>query len=114
MGCCAGSDVSCFGVEAEQEFVCDGDAGDFGRLSGEGEALVEGGEVGLVACGDAGDDEEDFADRCATSADGAFSAMVAAVAVQRGEAGRVPRHGLRPAGLRGPLSRSTAGKKVQK
>jgi hypothetical protein len=42
-----------FGVESDEQLVGQGDADDFGRFAGCGEALPEGDEVGFVAADDA-------------------------------------------------------------
>ncbi len=77
---------SCLCVESYEEFVCEGDADDFGRLAGGGEAFAEGDEVWFVAATNAGDDEEEIADGGASSSDGAFALMFAAVLGQGREA----------------------------
>jgi hypothetical protein len=53
------------------------DADDFEWFAGGAEALLESEEVGFVAADDAGHDEQDFADRGASSADTAPALMLA-------------------------------------
>jgi hypothetical protein len=56
------SDISCFGVESDEEFMGQGDADGFFRFSGS--TLVESNEVWIET---ADDDEEDGSDCAATS-----------------------------------------------
>jgi len=81
------SDVAGFCVEADEEFVCKGDADDFGRFSLVGEAVAEGDEVGFVAAGDAGDDEEDVAQLGASSSDTALPLALSAILSEGRETG---------------------------
>ena len=76
-----------------EQLVGEGDADDLGRFAGAGEPLAEGDEVGFVAAGDRGDDEQQVTHAGAAAADGAPALVLAAVLGERREAGEL-RHGL--------------------
>ena len=76
--------LSGLGVEADQQLVGECDADYLWGLACK--SLSEGDEVGFVAGGDAGDDEEDLADGGSSSADSSPALMFAAVLSQGREA----------------------------
>jgi hypothetical protein len=76
------ADFASLGVEADEEFVGQGNTDHLGRFAGGAEALLEGNKVGLVAAYDAGYDEQDFAHRAATSTHTALALMLARVRSQ--------------------------------
>src|SRR3954469_5452848 len=84
-----GAHVACFGVEANEEFVGEGDTDHLFWLAGEGQSAVEGGEIGIVPAHELSDDEQDRADAAAPAADWAIAAELATIAGNRGEAGEL-------------------------
>ena len=79
-------DLSCDGVEDEQEFSHDGDEGDFGRFACGEQTLVEGAQLGMMTCRDQGGHPEAAAQSVTSAADVAWGAGLPAVAVVRGHA----------------------------
>src|SRR3954447_3784129 len=64
-----GAHVACFGVEANEKFVGEGDTDHLFWLAGEGQSAVEVGEIGIVPAHELSDDEQDRADAAAPAAD---------------------------------------------
>ena len=64
-----GAHVACFGIEANEEFVGEGDTDHLFWLTGEGQSAVEGSEIGIVPAHELSDDEQDRADAAAAAAD---------------------------------------------
>ena len=64
-----GAHIACFGVEANEEFVGEGDTDHLFRLAREGQSAVEVGEIGIVSAHELSDDEQDRADAAAPAAD---------------------------------------------
>jgi hypothetical protein len=104
------TNISSFGVEADQQFVSQGDADDLGRFARCSETLLEEDEVGFAAARDAGHDEKDLAHRGASSADPAFALVFSAVAGQRSHTGQF-RDGLIGPARRSRASRRTGGRR---
>jgi hypothetical protein len=79
------SDFSSLGIEPYQQLVRQGDADHLWRFAGGAEALLEGDEVRLVTAHHAGHDEQDFADRSASSTHDTLALVFARVVGQRGD-----------------------------
>ena len=78
--------VAGFGVESNQELMGEGDEDHFFSLAGGGEALGEGGEIGMVAAHHAGDDEQKMTYCGAAAANGAPAVASATLVGERGQA----------------------------
>src|SRR3954453_13978862 len=64
-----GAHIACFGVEANEEFVGEGDTDHLFRFAREGQSAVEGGEIGIVPAHERSDEERFRADAAAPAAD---------------------------------------------
>jgi hypothetical protein len=94
-------------VKMDEEMAHDGDEGDFVGFAGGAQALVEGFQDGIGAGGAKGGHKEGPAHLDAAAANGAGTAIGAAVAIKRGQAGQ-GRDLIFGAGSKPPESRVSA------
>src|SRR6266851_8234282 len=84
-----GTRIACFCVEADEQFVGQGDPDDhFGFSCGE-QSVAESGKGVVVFSGDGGDQEEDRTDAGAAAADRSLALPLTTVIGERGEAGEL-------------------------
>ncbi len=65
--------LSSFGIESDQQLMSQGDADNFFRFAGLGQACLEGREVGVIPADTCCNDVEDVTDAMASSVNPALS-----------------------------------------